>query len=88
MLPQSILSSPGYKPSFSAWWCHEVKILGVPPLPVHTPTLEVALLVLQIVEDDVKHVGQRLQKHQTYVAGLRRKHDPYHVFRAVLRDPP
>ena len=83
-----ILKSPGYKPSFAAWWQNEVRFLGAPPIGLLPPSRDQALLILQVVNDDVKRLGNQLHQHQVHLATLRRKHDPYHVFRAVRRDPP
>ena len=85
---RSILASPGYRPGFLEWWAVEVDNLGIPPLSVVPPGLDVASLVHQVVCDDCVKVEASLHKHEAYVAKLKRKHDPNHVFRSVRRDPP
>ena len=87
-LRRAILASPGYRPSFLEWWRTEVDHLGIPALTVMPPDFNVASLVHQVLCDDCKKVEASLAQHQAYVAKLKRKHDPHHVFRAVRRDPP
>ena len=83
-----ILRSPGYPGSFIQWWNSEVDFVGWFRLDGHPPSLAQASIIHQLVVSDSELVAATLQKHNVYVARLKRQRDPHHVFRAVRRDPP
>ena len=44
--------------------------------------------MFEFVQSDCQRLASSHRKHDAYVAGLKRKRDLHHVFRAVRRDPP
>ncbi len=86
---KSICIASGFPPSFVVWWSTRAHCIGeVKDIPLTPPRFEVASLILQSFEWEVKTLERSLIKHRNYDAKLRAKSSIQQLFRAVKRDQP
>ena len=86
---KSICIASGFPPSFVVWWSTRSHCIGeVQTIPSVPPGFEVASLILQAFEWEVKTLEKSLIKHRNYDAKLRAKSSIQQLFRSVKRDQP
>ena len=85
----SILRAPGFSPSFSEWWTWQSFSSGfLAAVPGSSPGYEVALLLFEGLQHEVRVLEAHLKKHQNYARSLRKHNSISALYREVRRDPP